>query len=243
MMKRVISYIGAALCTSPLFALTEIELDPKTIPEAVLSISSPNRITFEGGEITNVRFDQNRFQAVIDEKTGEVFISPHAECGAPSSITLRTSSGKSQTINVTAQEGPGEVIYLYDKGSKMDLQTNQTLPLTTDFHSKTIGLLNDILSYKEPKGYGPKELKEAKFPLSPPLESTPLYLYEGPFDTLLVLSVENRSNTRVLLDTNALKSPQERWVFCQKTCLKEREKMLMVVCRNKETEGEKNGRN
>ena len=243
MMKRVISYISAALCTSPLFALTEIKLDPKTTPEVVLSTSSPNRITLEGGEITNVRFDQNRFQAVIDEKTGEVFISPYAECHAPSSITLRTSSGKSQTLNAIAQEGPGEVVYLYDKDSKLDAQASQTLPLTTDFHSKTIELINDILSYKEPKGYGPKELKETQFPLSPPLESTPLYFYEGPFDTLLVLSVENRSNTRVLIDTNTLKSPRERWVFSQKTCLKEREKMLMVVCRSKGSEGEKNGRN
>ena len=240
-MKRVISYVGAVLYMHPLFALTEIKLNPKTTPEAVLSISSPNRITFEGGEITNVRFDQNRFQAVIDEKTGEVFISPYAECAVPSSITLRTSSGKSQTINVTAQEGPGEVIYLYD--SKQEPEANQTLPLTTDFHSKTIELLNDILSHKEPKGYALKELKETTFPLSPPLESTPLYLYEGPFDTLLVLSIENRSNTRVLLDTSSLKSPKERWVFCQKNCLKESEKMLMIVCQNKETGGEKNGRN
>jgi hypothetical protein len=243
MMKRVISYMSVALCASPLFALTEIELDPKTTPEVVLSISSPNRITFEGGEITNVRFDQNRFQAVIDEKTGEVFISPHAECTSPSSITLRTSNGKSQTLNATAQEGPGEVVYLYDKDAKAQAQANHTLPLSTDFHSKTIDLLNDILSYKQPKGYGPKELKETQFPLTLPLESTPLYLYEGPFDTLLVLSVENRSNTRILLDPNTLKSPRERWVFCQKTCLKEREKMLMVVCQSKESGGQKNGRN
>ena len=240
MMKKVISSISAALCASSLFALTEIELDPKTTPEVVLSINSPNRITIEGGEITGVRFDQNRFQAVIDEKTGEVFITPHEECKVPSSITLRTSSGKSQTLNVVTQDVPGEVIYLYDKSSKLEAPT---LPLTTDFHSKTIELINDLLAYKEPKGYGPKELKDTKFPLAPPLESTPLYLYEGPFDTLLVLSVENRSNTRVLLDPHTLKSPQERWVFCQKTCLKEREKMLIIVCRHKESEGEQSGRN
>ncbi|CCB87837.1 type-F conjugative transfer system secretin TraK [Simkania negevensis] len=242
-MKRVISYFCAALSASPLLALTEVEFDPKTTPEVALSISSPNRITFEGGEITNVRFDQNRFQAAIDEKTGEVFISPLAEIVIPSSITLRTSSGKSQTLNVTAQEGPGEVVYLCEKSHQTKTSTNQVLPLSTDFHSKTIELLNDILSYKEPKGYGPKELKNEQFPLTPPLESTPIYLYEGPFDTLLVLSVENRSNNRVLLDLATLKSPQERWVFCQKNCLKEREKMLMVICRDKETRGQKHGGN
>jgi len=237
MMKRVISYFCAALCASPLFALTEIELDPKTTPEVVLSINSPNRIAFDGGEITSVRFDQNRFQAVIDEKTGEVFITPHAEVTTPSSITLRTSSGKSQTLNVTTQEGGGEVIYLYDKALKKTILGNGLFPLTTDYHTRTVELLNDILSYKEPKGYGPKELQEEKFPLNPPLESTPLYLYEGPFDTLLVLSVENRSNNRVLLDPSTLKSPKERWVFCQKTCLKEREKMLMIVCHKKDIGG------
>lgn len=242
-MKKIISYFCAAFCAGPLFALTELELDPKTAPEVTLSISSPNRITFEGGEITNVRFDQNRFQAVIDEKTGEVFITPHTEVAAPSSITLRTSSGKSQTLNVTAQEGPGEVIYLYDKDPKVNPHSNVAPQLTTDFHSKTVALLSDILSYKEPKGYGPKELKDAQFPLTPPLESIPLYLYEGPFDTLLVLSVENRSNSRILLDSSALKSPRERWIFCQKTCLKEREKMLMVVCRKKDSGGQKTDEN
>ena len=224
----------AIITTLPLIAAVDIELNPKTAPEVVLSTVSPNRIVFEQGDITGVHFDQDCFQAVLNEKTGEAFVTPKRENKTPSAITLTTSTGKSQTLNVVAKEVPGEIITIHNPKEIRREEPTAPIPLTTDYHSRTIQLLHDLLSYRTPKGYGVKELSYAKpFPLTLPLESTPLYFFEGPFDTLLLLSVENKSKVDIAIDAETLKSTEERWIFCPNRYIRPKQRALLIVCREK----------
>jgi len=215
----------------PLSALVEANIDPKSAIEITFSTTAPNRIMFEGGAITDVVFDENKFQSFLHQKTGQAFLTPLNEIKEhPTSITVMTSSGDAQTIQVLAQPGPGEIVILKEQHSI----SSKKEELSSDYHSPTIEFLNDLLCGNIPYGYGVRSTQEESFPLDAPFIARSLRMLEGPFEEIRVVELQNRSKKTEPLNSSSLKRPNDLWVFLSKTHLEPGEKTIAIIAMKKE---------
>jgi len=224
-------FISTIASASMLSALVEETLDSKASPEIILSTTAPNRIMVEEGVITDVIFDENKFQSFIHQKTGQAFLNPLREIKeCPTSVTVMTGCGEAQTFQVFAEPKPGEIIILKEK----ELVSSKKEELSSDYHSQTVSFLNDLLWGNIPHGYGVRPIQEEIFPLEGPYAVRALRMLEGPFEELLVIEVQNQSKRIENLNPESLKRTSDLWVFLSKTHLEPGEKTLAIISRSKE---------
>lgn len=233
LLRKLINAFLFLTCTGsiPLSALVEETIDPKSAMEITLSTTAPNRIMFEGGSITDVVLDENKFQSFLHQKTGQAFLTPLNEMKQhPTSVTIMTSSGDTQTLSILAEPGPGEIVILKDK----QLESPKREDLSSDYHSPTVDFLNNLLWGNIPYGYGVRALQEEAFSIGVPFTTKPLRLLEGPFEEILVVEVTNHSKRVETLNPSALKRQNDLWVFLSKTHLEPGEKTLAIISSKKE---------
>lgn len=230
--KFINAFVFLTLTSSfPLSALVEETIDPKSAVEITLSTTAPNRIMFEGGSITDVVLDENKFQSFLHQKTGQAFLTPLKEIKEhPTSVTVMTSSGDTQTLSVLSEPGPGEIVILKDK----QLESSKREELSSDYHSPTVDFLNNLLWGNIPYGYGVRALQEEVFFIGHPFTTKSLRLLEGPFEEILVVEVHNHSKRVETLNPSELKRQNDLWVFLSKTHLEPGEKTLAIISRSKE---------
>ena len=229
-MKRLL-LLAAFGATLEISALVEHRIDPKTAPQISFSSTSPNRISCEEGSIVDMVYDQNRFSGFIHQKTGQAFVTPLlTESDEPSSITLITSFGESQTIQVVSQPGSGEIVVLKGKPEAKEEQI-----LTTDYHSQTISFLNALLCGETPYGYGDcAHAQNRELKLKQPFKHERIKTLEGPFEIIHVYQVENASKRPQTLSLSSSKESQDVWVFQEKKDLFPGEKILAIISSKKE---------
>jgi len=219
----------------PLFSLTalvEETIDPKSAPCVLLSTTAPNRIAFEGGSISDIIFDESKFHSFLHQKSGQAFLTPLKEMEeVPTTITIVTSSGDVQTLQVLAKPSPGEIVILKER------ETDSLEPLESlsyNYHAPTVDLLNDLLHGGVPKGYGNVTPLGCPFALPPPFCVTPLRQVEGPFEEMTVLEICNGSKRIEHLEPEQLKRPGDLWCFLSKRHLEPKEKTIAIICTKKE---------
>jgi len=224
-------FLSALIGLTTLTAVVEEILDPKSSIEVTLSTTSPNRIMVEEGVITDVIFDENKFQSFIHQKTGQAFLSSLKEIKeCPTSMTIITGSGEAQTFQVFAEPKPGEIIILKEK----ELASSKKEELSSDYHSPTVSFLNDLLWGNIPPGYVVRPIQEENFSLESPFAGRVLRTLEGPFEEILVLEVQNRSKRVETLKPSSLKSSNDLWVFLSKIHLEPGEKTTAIISKSKE---------
>ncbi len=235
-MKRSRKYLYAVLSLAlmravSLNALVEDTLDPKTSLTVTLSTTAPNRISFEGGAIVDVILDENKFQSMLHQKTGQAFLTPLKEIKEhPTSVTVMTSSGDSQTLSVFAEAGAAEIVVLKDR----EISISKPEELSTDTHSPTVEFLNQLIEGAIPPGYGVCVLPSAVVQLDSPIKARPLRLLEGPFERILVMEIHNPAKKQVVIHHSSLKKPNDLWAFLPKTHLEPGETTLAMISTKKE---------
>lgn len=218
-------YFPLTLC-----ALVESTIDPKTSLKVTLSTTSPNRIMFEDGAIVDLILDQEKFQSILHQKSGQAFLSPKSEIKEhPTSVTVMTSTGDTQTISVLAEPGPGEIILLKERTNQLSNEE----PLSSDYHSGTIDFLNQILSGHIPRGYGTRTLKQNPFPAQKDLAIKKLRLLEGPFEEILILEIANTTKKPKIIEIAQIKKQEDLWAFIANPHLDPREKTLAIISSKK----------
>ena len=229
MIKPLLLFLIGA--TFPLFGLIEQIIDPTSAPVVSFSTTSPNRVIYDGGAIVDLIFDESKFESFLHQKTGQVFISVKKEIkDIPTSITFITNGGESQTIQVYAKTGPGEIILLKDKEN---IQIKKEI--STDYHSHSVDFLNTILAGGTPYGYGVRSVtSEDTLFIPSPFEAKAIIVYEGPFETILVAEIQNKSRQPEPLKVSTIKRPSDLWVFLTKTDLHPGEKILSLTATKKE---------
>ena len=215
-----------------LHALTKETLDSETI-EIQISYEDVNRISVEDGAIVDLIFDKSKLKATLHPSTGSAFVcvTKGKNLEKPASLSITTGSGEIQTFVISTREGAGEVVILKPMPETFD----QEVSLSTDYHSHTIDLLGKVLSGKHPEGYGVRDVSEMDLLSAPdPLKAKALKAFEGPFDTLFLFEIFNRSRRPVSIDKNALKREGDLWVFLPKETLIPGETIFCIISTQKE---------
>ena len=211
----------------------QIELQPSKAFEITLSTTSPNRFICEDGSIVDVVFDESKFDSLIHHKTGEAFISAKKEIDQlPSSVTLVLSSGESQTFQVFANQGPGEIISIRS-AKKMCEEKRE---LTSDYHSYTVEFLNTIMDGRVPYGYGILEPStEDLLSLQDPLSVQTIRVLEGPFEKIVITEITNSAKGITKLNLEDIRKAGKQWVFLSKKEMVAGETILCITSQRKES--------
>lgn len=231
MFTKILTCLGLLLATNfPLHALVETTIDPKSSLEVTFSLSAPNRISFEGGSITDIIVDTNACQSFLHQKTGQAFLTPLKEFqDVPTSVTLMTSSGETQTLSIFSTQKEGEIVLLTSSEKTSSPYQDE---LSFDYHSLTIDFLNQLLCGNIPSGYGIRELQNVNrgsLALPAHLCLTPLRLLEGPFEEIFLAEIFNSSKKKEILSSSSLKKAEDLWVFLSNPYLEPKETTLVII--------------
>ena len=234
MRHQILSGLAFLISMVSAHALTQETLDPQKAIEIQISHEDVNRFSLEDGAIVDFVADKNKIHSNLHPTTGSafVYVSKKQKLEKPVSVSITTGSGEIQTFIVSSREGPGELVILKEdekKGGLLD-----TL-LTTDYHSSTVELLSKVLNVKAPEGYGIRDVSEMDLTgVKDPLRAKALKAFEGPFETLFLFEIANRSRRPVSIDKNTLKREGDLWIFVPKETILPGETLSCIIATQKE---------
>lgn len=211
-------------------ALVERAMDEKRPIEVVLSRSSHNRICVECGSIEKVIGKAAIFSITLDQSTGAAFVNVLQDIlKNPSTLTVITSTGVIQDLLVLSKEGPSEQIILKESDYDEEEIHWKTLP-----HITTVEMLNHILEGKTPFGYGQRPLFETdQLELPKGMHATSLKAFEGPFESIVVYSIQNEMQQTITITCESIKKEEHAWIFLNVHKLKPKEQALCVIAYTK----------
>lgn len=234
MRHQILSGLAFLISMASVHALTKETLDPEKAIEIQISHEDINRFSVEGGTIVDFVADKNKIQSNLHPATGAafVYVAKKQKLEKPVSVSITTGSGEIQTFIVSSREGPGELVILREdekEGKQSDA------PLSIDYHSSTVELLTKVLAGKAPEGYGTRDVSEMDLSgVKDPLRAKALKAFEGPFETLFLFEIANRSRRPVSIDKTALKREGDLWVFLPKETILPGETLSCIIATQKE---------
>lgn len=220
-------FVTVLLCTHLVHANVEQIMDEKAPVHVTFSRQSHNRISVEQGSIRKLFGDQSLFSVTIDDVIGQAFVTLLQDISeTPASLTVVTSSGVVQDLLVLSESKPSEHLILKEK----DEEGDRSVFFSTDFHTHTIDFLNDLLSGKTPLGYGKRSLQVGdQLEMPPPLKVTPLRVFEGPYEKIIVYQIGNSGRKPIVINADLIKKPSDNWVFLDAHELDFTENALCVI--------------
>lgn len=215
------------LCTPLAHSAVEKMMDEKASLHVTFSRQSHNRISVEHGSIRKLFGDQSLFSVTIDDVIGQAFVTLLQDISeTPASLTVVTSSGFVQDLLVLSEAKPSEHLIL----KEMDEEGESLSFFSTDFHAHTIDFLNDLLAGKTPLGYGKRSLQVGdQLEMPPPLQVTPLRVFEGPYETIVVYQIGNSGRKPIVINADLIKKPGDNWVFLDSHELDFTENALCII--------------
>lgn len=230
---QIFSMLAFLASIPGLHALTKVDLNSESAIEIQISHEDVNRFSVEEGAIVDFVGDKNKIKATLHPATGSafVYVSKGQRLEKPASISLTTGRGEIQTFIVSSREGAGELVVLAEKKEELNEETS----LSIDYHSNTILLLSSVLSGKAPEGYGVRDVSEMDLRgVSEPLKAKALKAFEGPFETLFLFEIYNRSRRPASIDKTMLSREGDLWVFLPKETLLPGETVSCIISTKKE---------
>ena len=194
------------------------------------SHKSHNRIGIEDGAVTKIIGDNGLFSVTIDQTTGQAFVTLNQAIEEQSTLTVVSSTGAIQDLNVVSKDGPGQYLLLEDAQSCDDEYMD-----SVNFQAMAVDFLNRILIGDTPIGYGVRDLSPDDVLVLPnPLATQAVKALEGPLDDIVIYKISNHGKTPVFLRPEAIKKAHQSWVFLTGHELTRGTTVYCVVCSPKD---------
>ncbi len=192
-------------------AVVELVADDKAPLQVTFSRQSHNRISVANGSIRRLFGDQSLFSVTIDDLIGQAFVTVLQDIrDTPASLTVVTQTGLVQDILVVSDTKPSEHLIIKEGQPEVE----EFPQFSTDFHALTVDFLNGLLSGRTPLGYGKREFRVGdKLELPNPLRATPMGVFEGPYETIVLYQISNTGRKPIVIDPLSIKKTGDNWVF------------------------------
>jgi len=220
----------AILAASTCHAAVEKEINEKQPIQVCFSTTSHNRVSVESGSVEKIIADSGVFSVILEKNTGSAFVNVlRKEVEKPLTLTIVTSTGLIQDLAVTAKEGASEQLILRERDEE-----EEAFSQPRSLHAPTIELLNQILEGKTPIGYGIRAVEEKdNLDLPKPLQSTPIKVFEGTHETIIVHRVKNEGEQPIVLTSDTFKKTPDSWVFLNAHELTQEQQMICIMSQPK----------
>jgi TraK protein len=194
---------------SPLSATVLHQIDMTAPLRCTFALQHHNRILVEGGRIRKVICPEVPILVRLEEESGQAFVSSMS--GAPLVVTLSivTSSGSVQDIEIHFENRTTETVVLKERSEEKPKE------LGYKSHQRDFELVNVILSGHLPKGYRYLKPPTTCQRLGSGARSTLMAKLEGPDDYIFVYWIENRERHSIRVHESELPHLGSRWVYLE----------------------------
>lgn len=181
------------------------------------SFTEPNRISIEGGAIKKVFFHEGDLSVVLDEESGQVFVSPSKHDAKVATLCVLSDQKKMQNLQIAFEDRDAGIVILKEKKQK----------------SSILSTVEQIFAGQVPKDY---ELFKKKLPANKGVKGVYfrcLRALENEQEILFVWELSNLSRKVLQINEEALKTAKDEYYLVQKTRLQPSEKTLAISARKK----------
>lgn len=232
MMKKIVIFLSLFF---PMYVscLVVHTIDTGHPLKVTFSKDHQNRILLEDGFVKKVIAPQSTFSIQIERESGQVFVHSVRDAGKPVVLSVITSNGFVQDIEVTMEEKTSEVVVLKEpEPFSLDesCSTNAQKPCI-----KIISIIQDVRKGKIPKGFARRDIKEEEVK---PEQSKNLYLipqnaFESPYMMITQYKAFNQDQETIEIEESRLSEKDTVWIFVEQTTLKSGECTPVFICRRK----------
>lgn len=184
-----------------------------------------NRILIDQSRIKKIMFPEEKLFARMEDISGQVFIQAKSLAQEPTFISVISSEGVVQDIEITFSDCPSQVIMLKEK--KEPAPPCKKEPLIS--HYPIDCTVAAILKGKMPLGYVSMPFRRAVFKPKLGLSAKLVGRLRGTFESLCIYEINNTGICKRKIFEKELSTEGVFWVFLEKNCLEPKETTIAVV--------------
>ena len=223
--------LSACLHNLELSAATYKEMDSTNLIRCNLSSRHHNRICLEGKKIKKIMYPETDVTIRLDEDSGQLFVQPLVSMPSCTTVSIITSDGVVQDLELTFSDKSSEILILKSSSS----QENECDEIFEEVSPEDERLdciqsaIRIVYSGVVPEEYVVVMAKECFFDKEKSLLLTSESKLIGVSYTVYLVVVENRTcSTRRISETDVNFLCGE-WVWIEKECLQKGEKSLALI--------------
>lgn len=188
-----------------------------------LSYRHHNRIMLEGGKIKSVVCPQTNVSIQLEQESGQVFIYPLENFDQEMTLSIVTSSGTVQDIEINFCDAPAGVIILRE-----NCHTNSDANVACE-PCPTASCIRQILRGEIPQGYTCLAINNVQWKPKRGILFNALSRLENENEVLFVYEIINVSDKEQVIFENELEGASTQWIYLETNMLKKREKALGII--------------
>jgi TraK protein len=204
-----------------------IEMDSNVLFKCVFSSRHHNRIAVSEQRIKKVIYPEGEVLIRMEEDTGQIFVHAMVPNPLETTITVITSEGDVQDLEISFADRPLEVLLL--KGKSEDCLCELSSLELDDERSAMHNIIESLLFGKTPAEHIPVQDRQICFRVKSRVMAKSVMRLIGPLFTVYVLHLENQGCKKACIHEKEINCIRGEWVFMEKHELKPCEKGLALI--------------
>jgi hypothetical protein len=231
MKKSICSLLGVLSLSVPSYALVEHEINTKHPLKCSFSLNNQNRIIVSQGAVMKVIAPKDKFLIQIEENSGQAFILPYYDQAGSVTISVITTSGAVQDLEVDFKEQSSQVVFLKEKKS----QNEEGSPHKVQENKESLYAqqLSDFLLGNRVEGFVQGNLDGEEFLRTKGIEYSLKKKLESQKEAIVLLEAKNISKKPIKLIPKELSISMDNWIFVEKELLSAGDVTLVAFSRSK----------
>jgi hypothetical protein len=227
-MKRITPLLLSLFMLASLEGTIIETLDTTNLLRCTFSSRHHNRIVVNGQPIVKVIFPEGAIAIRTEEESGQVFVSSVSLDAIPNTVSIITSSGFVQDIEISFKDIPCESLFLVFPSTEEDNQDdicNHDVPEVNQRKE----ILDSILSGKVLEGYYCEDGSQESYCIKPGVFMKEVTKLEGSREEIYIFDVINQARNCKNLVESDFTCLEGSWVYIDNSFLKSGERTFAIV--------------
>jgi hypothetical protein len=229
-MKKTIAPIFFILIQAFLTGAQYIEMDETSVIPVNLSSSNHNRIAIIGDRVKKVFFNSSNISVEVEDNSGQLFVQLMKLHCRNTTLSLISTSGVIQDLELRFAEGPSEVILLQEEAETEELEPRNRFesPITIEEENLT-SLVEGVINGTIPEGYVQFEEQESPEKIKKGLKMQRMSRLVNEKQIVFIYRLENESSQVKCVTECEVNVLDGDWVFLDRYKLKANECALVLI--------------
>lgn len=231
---RILSIIAACFYFSSIHATLFYDINTNFLLQCRLSSQHHNRIAFENRRIKKVIYPEGLISIRLEEESGQIFVQSLVDNPPITTISLVTSDGVVQDIELSFGEGSAEILVLREPAEIVSVNCCLVPQVPVGSYDTLADVIQGMKCGYFPPEYVAYECFPRKvYKIAPGLILSAEYELIGPRNTLYIAYIYNTDRCQKTLREADINMPGGAWVYLDKPCLKPKEKTIAIFSKDR----------
>jgi hypothetical protein len=200
------------------------EIDTARILKCTFSSIHHNRILIEGGRVQKLIFPQEQLYVCLEEESGQAFIQSKEHSDTSITVSVVTSKGLVQDIEIFFKDIPAEIVILQERHA-----LEATKPPCIDFGSMVHEKIKAIASGAVPAGFVAAPFAGKSWNPKYGLKAHTFLKLTDYQETLFVFEITNKSTGKKCILESDIHCNRMRWVYLERNIIRPGQTIMGVI--------------